>query len=57
MPNLFTKTYKYTLVDESLSFALDSQISYAKTVGVPWGVSESAFAIQDNEQNYQYKAF
>ncbi|MBQ8042798.1 MAG: hypothetical protein IJ272_01440 [Clostridia bacterium] len=57
MPNLFTKTYKYTLVDESLSFALDSQISYAKTANVPWGVSESAFALQDNEQNYQYKAF
>lgn len=57
MPNLFTKTYKYTLVDESLSFALNSQINYAKTAGVPWGISESAFAVQDNEQNYQYKAF
>jgi len=57
MPNLFTKTYKYTLVDESLSFALESQIKYAKTAGVPWGISESAYAIQDNEQNYQYKAF
>ncbi len=57
MPNLFTKTYKYTLVDESLSFALGSQIGYARTAGVPWGVSESAFAVQDNELNYQYKAF
>lgn len=57
MPNLFTKTYNYTLVDEALSFAMDSQIKYAKTAGVPWGVSESAFAVQDNEQNYQYKAF
>jgi len=57
MPNLFTKTYKYTLIDESLSFALDSQMDYAKTAGVPWGVSESAFAVQDNEQHYQYKAF
>ena len=57
MPNLFTKTYKYTLVDEALSFALESQINYSKTANVPWGVSESAFALQDNEQNYQYKAF
>ena len=57
MPNLFTKTYKYTLVDEALSFAIDSQIGYAKSANVPWGVSESAYAIQDNEQNYQYKAF
>ena len=57
MPNLFTKTYNYTLIDEALSFAMDSQIKYAKSAGVPWGVSESAFAVQDNEQNYQYKAF
>lgn len=57
MPNLFTKTYNYTLVDEALTFAMNSQIKYAKTAGVPWGVSESAFAVQDNEQNYQYKAF
>jgi len=57
MPNLFTKTYSYTLIDEALAFALNSQIKYAKTIGVPWGVSESAFAVQDNEQHYQYKAF
>lgn len=57
MPNLFTNTYKYTLIDESLNFALTSQIKYAKLQNVPWGVSESAFAVQDNEQNYQYKAF
>ena len=57
MPNLFTKTYKYTLIDESLNFAMNSQMSYAKAAGVPWGISESAFAVQDNEQNYQYKAF
>ena len=57
MPNLFTKTYKYTLVDEALNFALNSQISYSRSASVPWGISESAFAVQDNEQNYQYKAF
>lgn len=57
MANLFTRTYKYTLIDESLNFALHSQIKYAKTQNVPWGISESAFAVQDNEQNYQYKAF
>jgi len=57
MPNLFTKTYNYTLIDEALAFAINSQIKYAKSVGVPWGISESAFAVQDNEQNYQYKAF
>ena len=57
MPNLFTRTYKYTLVDEALNFAINSQIVYARAASVPWGISESAFAVQDNEQNYQYKAF
>lgn len=57
MPNLFTKTYKYTLIDEALDFALNSQIKYATKFETPWGISESAFSLQDNEQNYQYKAF
>ncbi len=57
MPNLFTKTYEHTLIDEALHFSLYSQMKYAKTANVPWGVSESAFSMQDNEQNYQYKAF
>ena len=57
MPNLFTKTYKYTLIDEALDFALSSQMKYAAKSNVPWGISESAFVLQDNEQNYQYKAF
>lgn len=58
MPNLFTKTYKYTLIDESLCFSMYSQMKYAKSSNdIPWGVSESAFAIQDDEQHYQYQAF
>lgn len=58
MPNLFTRTYEYTLIDESLSFSMYSQMRYAKSNNdIPWGVSESAFAIQDDEQNYQYQAF
>lgn len=57
MPNLFTKTYEHTLIDEALHFSVYSQMKYAKPSNLPWGVSESAFSMQDNEQNYQYKAF
>ena len=57
MPNLFTRTYNYTLIDEALSFAIHSQKKYGNAAGLPWGVSESAFAVQDDMQNYQYKAF
>lgn len=57
MPALFTKTYKHTLIDEGLHFSVYSQMKYARASNIPWGVSESAFSMQDNEQNYQYKAF
>jgi len=57
MPNLFTKSYEHTLIDESLFFSIYSQIKYGKKAGLPWGVSESAYAMQDSYLNYQYKAF
>ena len=34
-----------------------SQQKYANGLGIPWGISESAFAMQDLNYNYQYKAF
>lgn len=57
MPYLFNKSYEHTLIDQSLFFSEYSQIKFARTNDVPWGVSESAYAIKDNELNYQYKAF
>ncbi len=57
MPNLFTKSYEHTLIDEALFFSIYSQIKYGKIAGLPWGISESAFAMQDSMLNYQYKAF
>jgi len=57
MPNLFTKSFEHTLVDESLFFSIYSQMKYGKKAGLPWGISESAFAMQDSYLNYQYKAF
>lgn len=57
MPYIFNKSYEHTLIDQSLFFSEYSQIKYAKANNVPWGVSECAFAVKDNELNYQYKAF
>ena len=57
MPNLFTKSYEHTLVDEALFFSIYSQVKYGKKAGLPWGISESAYAMQDSYLNYQYKAF
>lgn len=57
MPYIFNKSYEHTLIDQSLFFTAYSNIKYGKTNNVPWGVSESAYAIKDAELNYQYKAF
>ncbi len=57
MPNINIKRYEGSLLDESCKFAVMSQIEYAKKLGLPWGISESAFNLKDLNNNYQYKAF
>ena len=57
MPLILMRTYKNTLLDESLSFALQCQKRYGKKRHIPWGVSESGFFAFDKSMNYQYKAF
>ena len=57
MPNINFKRYRGSLLDESCRFAIMSQIEYAKKLGIPWGISESAFNLRDLYNNYQYKAF
>lgn len=57
MPNVNIKKYEGSLLDESCKFMLMSQKEYAKRLGIPWGISESAFNLKDLNSNYQYKAF
>ncbi len=57
MPNINLKRYKGSLLDEASKFAIMSQIEYCRKLGVPWGISESAFNLRDLNNNYQYKAF
>ena len=57
MPNINLERFKGSLLDEACKFAIMSQIEYAKKLGVPWGISESAFNLRDLNNNYQYKAF
>ena len=49
--------YPGTLLDESCRASVRRQIEYGKERGVPWGISESAYAFTDRPGNYQYKAF
>lgn len=57
MPYLFIKSYEHTLVDQSLFFTKYSQKKYAKINNVPWGISEAAYALRDNDLNYMYQSF
>ncbi len=57
MPNINIKRYEGSLLDESCKFMIMSQIEYTKKLGIPWGISESAFNLKDLNSNYQYKSF
>ncbi len=57
MPLLLMRTFPGTLLDQSCRASLLRQIDYARQRGIPWGISESAYAFTDRSGNYQYRAF
>lgn len=57
MPLLFTRSHPKTLLGRSTTTAIKRQMEYADSRGVPWGISESAFATTDASGDYQYRAF
>jgi len=57
MPPLLMRSGLGTLVDQSERAAVDTQRRYADKLGMPWGISESAFASLDPDHRYHYRAF
>lgn len=57
MPPIFLPGQRDTLLGESEIAAVAFQRGYSRERGVPWGISESAFATTDSAGNYQYRAF
>ena len=57
MPQLLMRSFAGTLLDQSCRAAVRRQIDYGRQRGVPWGISESAYAFTDREGTYQYRAF
>ncbi len=57
MPLLVMPMYERTLLDETCKAAVARQIEYGTKLGVPWGISESAYNMIDAQLNYQYRAF
>lgn len=57
MPLLVMPNFEHTLLDHTCKTAVEEQIAYGKKLGVPWGISESAYNRTDAQLTYQYRAF
>src|SRR5207249_8562348 len=57
MPLLVMRNYRETLLGETYEAIVSRQIEYGRERGVPWGISESAYAARDLHFNYQYGPF
>ena len=57
MPSLVMRAPSGCLLEQTSRLILQRQIEYAATLGVPWGISESAYNVRDLELTYQYSNF
>ncbi len=57
MPSLVMRAPTGSLLEQTSRLIVRRQIAYGKTLGLPWGVSESAYNIRDLELTYQYSNF
>ena len=57
MPSLVMRAPDGSLIEQTSRLIVRRQIDYGATLGVPWGVSESAYNVRDLEFTYQYSNF
>ncbi|MEP6730154.1 MAG: glucoamylase family protein [bacterium] len=57
MPVLIMPSRPFSLLDQTHRAAVRRHIAYARSRGVPWGISESAYNLRDRHETYQYRAF
>ncbi|MCJ7710633.1 MAG: glycosyl transferase, partial [Chloroflexi bacterium] len=57
MPALVMRAPARSLLDHTYQLVVARQMSYAAELGVPWGISESAFSARDLDLIYQYAGF
>ncbi|MGH7618504.1 MAG: glucoamylase family protein, partial [Gemmatimonadaceae bacterium] len=57
MPLLVMPPRPFSLLDQTCHAAVKRHVAYARTRGVPWGISESAYNVRDRHDTYQYRAF
>ena len=57
MPSLVMRGPAGSLLEQTSRLIVWRQIDYGKTLGLPWGISESAYNARDLEYTYQYSNF
>lgn len=57
MPSLVMRAPEGTLLERTNRLAVRRQIHYGKQLGLPWGISESAYNARDLEFTHQYSPF
>ncbi|MEA2740533.1 MAG: cyclic beta,2-glucan synthetase, partial [Acetobacteraceae bacterium] len=57
MPALVMRAPAGSLIEQTGRLIVRRQIDYANTLGLPWGISESAYNARDLELTYQYSNF
>jgi cyclic beta-1,2-glucan synthetase len=57
MPRLVLPHFPGTLLDAAQLTAVARQQEYGRQNRIPWGISESSFAVRDIAQDYQYQSF
>ena len=57
MPSLIMRAPAGSLLEHTNRLIVRRQIAYAASLGLPWGISESAYNARDLEFTYQYSNF
>jgi cyclic beta-1,2-glucan synthetase len=57
MPSLVMRAPAGSLIEQTSRLIVRRQIAYGTTLGLPWGISESAYNTRDLEFTYQYSNF
>jgi len=57
MPELVMREPEGSLLHQTARLIVSRQIEYGAQLGVPWGISESAYNFRDLELTYQYSNF
>ncbi|AVS80936.1 glycosyl transferase [Paracidovorax avenae] len=57
MPSLVMRAPAGSLLEQTNRLIVQHQVAYGRQMGVPWGISESAYNARDLEFTYQYSNF